>query len=221
MILDELTVAFLLKATQAHKDATKLTSPRATVRDGETAELLLSTKFNYISGYSEQNRPSDEPVPRHDSVELRNFITVKPQLTPDKKNIHIDFESEIRQLQGVEERMYKGKYPYQVPQISVVTTKTSCLVPDGKTLFMGQKITEEVERVSRVPMLGDLPLIGILFSNRGTIKEPRTLLILVKPIFGPQKIAQATRKPKPQPINPNDPLIKQLEEKFKRFDEQK
>ncbi len=215
LILDDLQTAFLLKAAQAHKDTQTLTAPRVIVWDRKKAEIVVSTEFNYISGYIEPNRPSEEPVPKHDSAELGNFITVKPQLTlDDKKKIVIDLKSEIRELQGVEERKYKEKYPYQIPEIAVIKTSIQCLVPDGKTLLtVGPKIMQEVERVSRVPWLGDLPLIGMLFTNRSTIKEQRTLLIMVKPS------TEIKAPPKPPPLDYNDPLINKLEEKSKRSDE--
>jgi len=218
LILDDLQVAFLLKAIRAHKDAQILTSPRVTVLDGEKAEMFIGQETDFVSGYSEPNRPSDKPTPRIEKLKTGTSICLKPQLTPDKKNLYLDFESEIRELRGIEERKYKGKYPYQIPQVTVVNTKTSCLIPDGKTLLnCGQKITQEVESVSRVPMLGDIPILGGLFRSNTKTTEPRTLLILVKPSIDPQIKAP----PEPQPLDPNDPLINPPEEKLNRADEQK
>jgi len=218
LILDDLNVAFLLKAIQAHKDAKILISPRVTVWDGEKAEMFIGQETDFVSGYSEPNRPSDKPTPRIEKLKTGTSICLKPQLTPDKKNLYLDFESEIRELRGIEERKYKGKYPYQIPQVTVVNIKTSCLIPDGKTLLNGgQKITQEVESVSRVPMLGDIPILGGLFRSNTKTTEPRTLLILVKPSIDPQIKAP----PEPQPLDPNDPLINPPEEKLNRADEQK
>jgi len=218
LILDDLNVAFLLKAIRAHKDAQILTSPRVTVLDGEKAEIFIGQETDFVSDYSEPNRPSDKPTPRIEKLKTGTSICLKPQLTPDKKNLYLDFESEIRELRGIEERKYKGKYPYQIPQVTVVNTKTSCLIPDGKTLLNGgQKITQEVESVSRVPMLGDIPILGGLFRSNTKTTEPRTLLILVKPSIDPQIKAP----PEPQPLDPNDPLINPPEEKLNRSDEQK
>lgn len=218
LILDDLQVAFLLKAIKAHKDAKILISPRVTVWDGEKAEMFIGQETDFVSGYSEPNRPSDKPTPRIEKLKTGTSILLKPQLTPDKKNLYLDFESEIRELRGIEERKYKGKYPYQIPQVTVVNTKTSCLIPDGKTLLnCGQKITHEIESTSRVPILGGLPVVGGLFRSSSKITETQTLLILVKPSIDPQIKAP----PEPQPLDPNDPLINPPEEKLNRADEQK
>ncbi|HCO95871.1 MAG TPA: hypothetical protein DIU00_18350, partial [Phycisphaerales bacterium] len=139
--LNESNVDFLLKTALAHKDTKVLTAPRVTAWDRKTAEMAVSTEYNYTSGYSEPNRPGEEPKPKFDTATLGTFLKIRPQQTSDKKDvIFIDFELEIHRLQSVEDRMYKGKYPYQIPHISVVRTRTQCLIPDGLTLLnCGQK----------------------------------------------------------------------------------
>jgi len=187
LILNDLNVSFLLRAAQAQKGAETLTAPKVIVLDGEEARLEIQEPVHYISGYTESKRPSGEPEPKHDSVILGTFFQVKPELTPDKENIYLDFELEIRQLRGFEERNY-GKYLYTIPKIDVVSTKTRCLVPDGKTLLIGgHKVTAEVERQSTVPILGKLPIIGRAFRSYSKIKDQRLLLILIKPTVLLQK----------------------------------
>ncbi len=182
LILNDLNVSFLLKATQAHKGAETLAAPKVVVLDGKEARLAIQEAVHYISGYTESKWPSGEPEPKHDSVTLGTFLQVKPELTPDNENIYLDFELEIRQLRGFEEREYNGKYLYKIPQTDVVSTKTRCLVPGDKTLLIGgQKVTVEVERQSTVPILGKLPIIGRAFRSYSKIKDQKMLLILIKP----------------------------------------
>ena len=188
LILDELHISFFLKAIGAHKDAHVLVSPRVLTREGTTAEIGIMTEEYYILGYTEPNRPSDKPIPKVDKVELGTRLWLKPELTPDNQNIKLDFKMDFRQLLGYEERKYKGKYIYLVPQLEVVSTKMPCLIPDGKTLLIGgQKITEQA---SAAPILSRLPVVGGLFRNRDKTKDQRILLILVKPIINPQQKAK-------------------------------
>jgi len=187
LILDDLHISFLLRATQAHKGATVLTSPQVMTREGTTASMAIMTEEYYILGYTEPNRPSDKPIPNLEKVELGTRIWLKPELTPDNKNIKLDFKMEIRQLLGYEERKYKGKYIYMVPRLDVVSTEMPCLIPDGKTLLIvGLKITE---KVSAAPILSKLPVVGELFRSRDKTKDQRILLILVKPTINPQQKA--------------------------------
>ena len=92
-----------------------LSSPRVLCREGKTAEIGIFTEEYCVFGYIEPNRPSDEPEPKKEKIELGTRIWLKPELTPDSEKIKLDFKMEIRQLIGYEERKYKGKYIYLVP----------------------------------------------------------------------------------------------------------
>ncbi len=181
LILDDLNVSFLLRATQAHEGAKMLAAPRVTVLEGKEARIANQRAIHYISGYAEPNRPSDEPEPKHDSLIKGLELQLTPNLTPDNKNIILDVDFEFSEVIGFEERMYKEKYPYSIPQTEVVSIKTRRLVPDGKTLLIGGlKITAEVKSQAGVPILSKLPLIGKAFRSRSTIKDHKILLILLK-----------------------------------------
>lgn len=155
LILDDLNVSFLLRATKAHEGAKMLAAPPVTVFDGEEATVSIHKQVNYISGYSEPNRASDKPEPKHDSFIKGLELQLTPKLTPDNKNIILDVDFELSEVIGFEKRMYKEKYPYKIPQIDVVSTKTHCLFPNGKTLLIGgQKIiTEEDGRKMQKKLL--------------------------------------------------------------------
>jgi beta-lactamase regulating signal transducer with metallopeptidase domain len=143
-ILDDLQVSFLVKATQAHTDATTLTAPKVTVFDGEEATISIHKQVGYISGYTEPNQPSDEPEPKRDFVVTGTWWKVTPQISPDKKYIVMNVVFELSKLLEFEERMYKEKYPYEIPQTEVINTKTRLLVPDGRTVLIGgQKVMAE------------------------------------------------------------------------------
>jgi len=147
LILDDLNVNFLLGTVRAHKGkgARVLAAPQVLCQEGKTAEVrILQNESYYVSSYTEPNRPYDKPEPKVDKVEPGTRFWVTPKLTPDNENIELDFKLEIRQLLGFEELRYKGKYPYKIPKVDVVSTKACYLVPDSKTLLIGgQKITGE------------------------------------------------------------------------------
>jgi len=203
LILDDLTVSFLLKAAQAHEGAKMLAAPRVTVLEGKEARIALQRAIHYISGYAEPNRPSDEPEPKHDSSIKGIELQLTPNLTPDDKNILLDVDFKLSEVIGFEERKYKGKYPYSIPQTEVVSTKTRRLVPDGKTLLIGGlKITAEVKNQAGVPILSKLPLIGKAFRSRSTIKDHKILLILLKTgILSPEQAEEmGLHKPGPEQL---------------------
>jgi len=191
LILDDRQAHFLLRAVVAHKDAMLLTALKITVCAGGKADAGRQGKIEYISGYSEPSRPSEEPEPQKDSVIEGIRFQVRPDLTPDNKNIILELEVEICNLLGFKKNLYKDKYPYELPETDTVNFKSRIVVPDGKTLLIGgEKITWQVERQSSVPILSELPFIGRFFRSRAKIKDQKVLLILVKPaIFLKQNAA--------------------------------
>jgi beta-lactamase regulating signal transducer with metallopeptidase domain len=120
-----------------------LMAPTLEVVDGRTASISSSARENYVSGYSEPNRPSEEPKPIKDSVEIKDRLQVKPKLQPDSQDtmeVYLDFE--ISNKTGYEKFMYKGKYPYKIPIIEKIAVSTHYTVASGQTLLMcGWKIT--------------------------------------------------------------------------------
>ncbi|MCH7556102.1 MAG: M48 family metalloprotease [Planctomycetes bacterium] len=224
LILDDLHIRFLLKAVQAHQGSKILAAPQVLTLEGMTASMAIMTEELPVLDYNEPNDASDEPQPKIDYVEIGTRIWLKPELTPDNENIELDFKLEIRQLLGFEERKYKGKYPYKIPKVDVVSIKMRPLIPDGKTLLIGGlKIIEKVESRSSAPLLSKLPVVGGLFkrSTITDIKDHKMLLILVKPIINPQQKASKILRGQEDSEEHIKSLARQLEKKLKRHDKPK
>jgi type II secretory pathway component GspD/PulD (secretin) len=221
-VIDQLIVDLLLRATMAHRDSKTIVEPRVLVRDGKKMQFQVpDSRPVYMTAPHEPNGPSGEPEPRR--IELGTTIRLTPHLTPDGRSVHLDFEWERRRLLGFMKYTGPDKQTQKIPQVAVDGIKTSCPVPDGKTLLLaGKRITEQTEILPKVPLLGDLPLIGGLFNSPTKVEQTSNLLILVKPVINPPGRVQARHATEPpRPLDPDDPLIKKLEERLKRSDEQK
>lgn len=60
--------------------------------------------------------------------------------------------------------------------------KTTVIVDDGGTVVLGGLIDEDVqESVSKVPLLGDIPLLGNLFKSSTSNKRKRNLMVFIRP----------------------------------------
>lgn len=69
-----------------------------------------------------------------------------------------------------------------LPRIRSRVVVTSCVVWDGQTIMLGGLITEDVRNVKdKVPVLGDVPLIGRLFRSESKSTVKKNLLIFVTP----------------------------------------
>lgn len=99
-------------------------------------------------------------------------LEVTPQITPDE---HISMDLKVSQ--DTVGKIYSG-----VPSINTRQIQTNVLVENGQTIVLGG--VHEATRLkgsSKVPVLGDLPMVGQLFRNTNKSDEKRELLIFVTP----------------------------------------
>jgi len=194
LFIDDLHVRFLLRAVQADHGSKALVTPRVLTRAGTTTEMAIMTEEYYFKDYNEPNSPSDKLEPKLEKVELGTRIWLTPKLTKNNRNINLDLKLELRQLKGIIESKYKGKYPYEKPIVDVIIAKMPCTIPNGKTMLIGGlKIIEHVTKKPGMPGLKDLPLIGAAFRSKAKAKDQKMLLILVKPVINPQQKATKIR----------------------------
>jgi len=209
--LDDLQVTFLIRATQAHTDATTLTAPKVTVLSGEQATFQLTRQISYAmpptvigsggggsySPYGQTSGAGYAPsvIPNVQSISAGTNLIITPTISPDKKYVLLNITTYLRDLLRMKTHEVEavvpggGAAPTQpirqritVPETEFSSVQTRVSIPDGGTLLLGgQKITAEIEKEAGVPVLSKIPLVGRLFSNRTTVKDHKILLILVKP----------------------------------------
>lgn len=197
-ILDNLQVQFILRATQANRDAKSLTAPRVTVLNGESASMRVQrvsfypTNFQFNLQQIGQLGDSMWTVQYEDRAYVRgSLMNITPTILPDKKHVLLNIVTELRDFLGFQNydvlgpattREGQAKWTVTYPDTEISRVETRVNVPDGATLLLGgQKLTAEIELESGVPVLSKMPIIGRLFSNRSKTKDEKVLLILVKP----------------------------------------
>ncbi|MBP5787581.1 MAG: hypothetical protein J6Y19_07185, partial [Kiritimatiellae bacterium] len=122
----------------------------------------------------------------------RQDVGIKLALTP-----HVNPDREIQlELNPSIEAVVEGGGDNYTPTISKREVKTTVTVPDRSTVVLSGLIREdEAEIVSKVPLLGDIPLLGWLFRNTQKKKERTNLLIFVTPrIVTDMKMAEKERE---------------------------
>lgn len=157
-------VELLLRAVGQYAGSKMLAAPKVTVLDGESASVSLANHIQYISGYREPNDPSQDPIPQHASKEIGMRLDATPHLIEDQNNIRLQFEMEINSLLGMQKALYRGKYEYDVPTFTAVTTATEIVVADGQTALIH---------------IGETPSVGNILRNESEPAGP--LLMLIKP----------------------------------------
>jgi type II secretory pathway component GspD/PulD (secretin) len=193
-LLDNLSLTFFLRATQAHRDAKMLTAPRVTVLSGESAYIRVAKEVAYVSDYQFEDITGtgvDQPTrvianPTTDTVTGGVVLNVTPTISADKKYVILEVSTNYTKTDFRDFPVYSATTgepaKIQLPTLEVSEVQTRVSVPDGGTLLIGgQKLSAEVNKEAGVPGLSKMPIFGRLFSNRSKVKDQDILLILVKP----------------------------------------
>jgi type II secretory pathway component GspD/PulD (secretin) len=166
-----------IKALQATRDVEILASPRVLVVSGQEALIQTIEEIPYteLSESSEGSSGSNAIT----STQFKDAgITLKVTATlTDEQKILIDISADQSINAGTDNSVGSA-----VPVVDRRTTKTTLLMDDGQVLVMGglrQKETTLTQ--SKVPLLGDLPIVGFLFSNDKKVVKNSELLVFISP----------------------------------------
>ena len=104
-------------------------------------------------------------------------LKVTPLITPDNR---VQLELAIKQDTVGE--IFTGALGAQIPSIDTRELNTTVLVANGDTVVLGGIFQDERRsEEDKVPWLGDIPGLGVLFRRRGNETKKRELLIFVTP----------------------------------------
>lgn len=196
--LDDVQVDFLIKATQADNRTVTLTAPRLTFTNGQIANVVVGTQRAYVGDLDPVTGSGSvafDPVP----ATLTEGVTllVEGVASADRRYVTMNIETSIAALQALDTFTQQaqaggtglgggGGAPvigtFQLPTLQVTRVNTTVLVPDQGTIMLGgQRVTEEVELETGVPVLSKIPVLNRFFTNRVQSRRDRSLLILMKP----------------------------------------
>lgn len=197
--LDDIQVDFLVEATQADQRSVVLTAPRLTFTNGQQAFIAVTRQQTFVSDLTPvigSSAGAFDPTitPISDGVVIdvqgvasadRRYVTLTIQTTQSTITFATDpFISTGAAGGGGTVGGDAGGFAatIQQPIVTGAQISTTVTIPDqGTVLLGGQRIVEEVEVETGVPVLSKIPILSRFFSNRVDAKTDKTLLILLKP----------------------------------------
>lgn len=159
-----------LSALQAEGRGEVISSPRVITANQKEASIRQGVEIPY----QESSSSGATSTQFKDAV---LSLTVTPQITPDDRII-LDLKVTKDSVGAVVSNERGGS----VPSIDTREVITQVLVNNGQTVVLGGVYeTEEGESVSKVPFLGDIPGVGVLFRSTRKVSNKSELLIFVTP----------------------------------------
>jgi general secretion pathway protein D len=165
----------ILRAIQTNSDVDLLSSPHILTTANEEASIQVGQNVPFIAGtsFSSAGLGMSFPVRNIQRQDVALTLKIKPQINAGDR-IRLELDLEITEIAA------------QDPELGPTTTKrqvkTTVRVRDNQTVVIGGLMRDRVsEGVSKVPFLGDIPLIGSLFRVKSRKIEKRNLLIFLTP----------------------------------------
>jgi general secretion pathway protein D len=197
--MGEFSLGVDIKALEDISSKDVLASPRVTTLPNKRVTIKLITETYFVEDFdeSETEKTTSEngdinytyvgPFPNFESEPEPLGITfgTTPSISNDGK-ITMVLEPQISSLVGW--TVYEGtnedgaQETLRTPNIARRSLRTEVTIKDGETLVVGGVIEDNVtQRKDKVPLLGDIPLIGRLFQSRSQSSNKKNLLIFVTP----------------------------------------
>jgi len=161
------TLEAQLQTLEEKRKANIISNPRITTVDNREAKIVVGQKIPLIV-----QDVAGNPVSQLQTIGIQ--LRVTPHLTQDKK-IMLDLHPEVSDL-STQSTVQGGII------INTSEADTRVMVEDGQTAVIGGLIRTNESTVSRgVPLLKDIPIVGLLFSSTSTVRQNRELIIFVTP----------------------------------------
>ena len=164
----------LVKAMSASDDFNILSTPNLVTLDNEEAKIVVGQNVPFVTGKSTSSASSTEnPFQTIERRDVGTKLTITPRINGGDA-ITLKVQQEISSV---------TKDTAAADLVTDTRTiDTNVLIRDGDVLILGGLIrTEVTNNINKVPLLGDIPLLGQLFTSDSKELTKRNLLLFIKP----------------------------------------
>ena len=162
----------LISAVATDSNSNILSSPSITVMDNGEASFIVGEEVPVLTG-STAGSSNDNPFQTVERKEVGIKLKVVPQIN-EGDSVQLQIEQEVSNVLGA-----NGAVDVRFAKRQL---NTSVIVQDGQMLVLGGLIDERaLESESKVPLLGDIPVLGHLFKSTSTQVEKKNLMVFIKP----------------------------------------
>lgn len=174
---DKRGLGFLLDALLSDSASNILSTPSVVTKDNKQAEIVVAQNVPFITGQFTSSG-SEDPSSPFQTIERQDVgitLRVTPQLS-EAGSINLEIEQEISSV----------ALSSAIQASDIVTNKrsikTGVVVEDGQVIVLGGLIDDTyTDSQGKVPLLGDIPVLGNLFRSNRKQKIKRNLMIFIHP----------------------------------------
>ena len=175
----------LIDALKGDAATNILSTPTVVALDNQDATLVVGENVPFVTGSytstggSSNGGTSSNPSNPFQTIERKDVgitLKIKPQIN-DGSSIRLDIEQEVSSLSSS-----------STSAADLITNKrsinTSVMVEDGQVLVLGGLMQDTFrDQIAKVPVLGNIPVVGKLFRSSTTTKVKKNLMVFIHPVI--------------------------------------
>lgn len=172
IISTSMNLDILLQFLRKNSDAKVMAEPQLNVADNEIGKLFVGSEVPFVSGSN--TTPQGGLTSQ---IEYRNvgiILEVTPKINSDE-DVALSIRLEASSVRA-------GESLQGSPIFDTREFRTDLMVQNGQTLVLGGILqSEDSEVVRKVPLLGDIPILGFLFKKKDQVKRDVELMVFLRP----------------------------------------
>lgn len=154
-----------------------LSTPQILTSDNKEAEIVVGENVPFISKRERDITTTGTVLSSIERKDVGIKLKITPQIT-EGDYVKLDIEQEISALKQEPTEILINIGPTTTKR----STKTSVVVKDNQTVVIGGLMQErDEENLTKVPLLGDIPILGWLFKYKSISKKKTNLLVFLTP----------------------------------------
>lgn len=170
----DVKLGIVIQAVESNANTNLLSTPSIMTLDNEEAEIIVGENVPFITGTSLSSN-NDNPFQTIERQDVGLTLRVTPQIN-DGNVVRLQL---VQEVSNVSNETITGAADISTQKRSI---KSVILANDGEIIVTGGLVRDDVEQVvSKVPLLGDIPLVGALFRANSEKLTKRNLLLFLQP----------------------------------------
>ncbi|MDE0119733.1 MAG: type II secretion system secretin GspD [Bdellovibrionales bacterium] len=174
------TLSSFINFLQTNVGANILSTPQVMALDHQQAEVKITEHIPILGERTTQTNIANQFTVSAGKETVETSLIITPHINPDVNSIRLEIEQKIDNISK------EAEVPEALRDFGVAvkkrTIKTFINLKDQETAVLGGLVKETNSKVnSKIPILGDIPIIGWLFKNSETDRKKSNLIVFITP----------------------------------------
>ena len=172
-------LGFLARFLESSGDGNVLSTPNLLTLDNEEARIVVGRNVPFVTGQFTSNNSNSGSVNPFQTIERKDVgltLRVKPQISEDG-SVKLQVFQEVSSVDPATINSPNG------PTTNKRSIESNVVVEDGAIVVLGGLLTDEFSGgEEKVPILGDVPILGNLFKGQSRTRKKSNLMVFLRPV---------------------------------------